>query len=130
MNQDARFWQPRQRPDDGVRTIKAGIARWKRLAALAGAAVLFGLGVSAQAAPNAECDRLRRAIADASRSSQGGQVQAAAERRRAASDRPVAYSREIGCDNRKFLFFGSDPPAQCGQIRSQIGRMRANLDDL
>ena len=37
---------------------------------------------------------------------------------------------QIGCDNHKFLFFGSDPPAQCDQINAQIGRMHANLDDL
>ena len=106
------------------------LRRLGRLAALAGAAVVVGLTFSADAAPSAECERLRRAIADASRSSQGGQYQAAAERQRSEIDRTVAYAREIGCENKKFLFFGSDPPAQCGQIHSQIGRMRANLEDL
>ena len=45
-------------------------------------------------------------------------------------DRTVSYAQQIGCNNRKVLFFGSDPPAQCDQIRGQIGRMRANLEDL
>ena len=79
---------------------------------------------------SAECEKLRRAIADSSRSGQGAQYQAAAERQRAEIDRTVAYAQQLGCENRKFLFFGSDPPPQCGQIRAQIGRMRANIEDL
>lgn len=81
-------------------------------------------------AAGADCERLRRAIADSSRSGQSAQYQAAAERQRAEIDRTVGYAEQIGCNNRKFLFFGSDPPAQCGQILARIGRMRANLDDL
>lgn len=77
-----------------------------------------------------DCERLRRTIADAPRGGQGAQYQAAADRQRAEIDRTLAYSQQIGCENRKFLFFGSDPPVQCGQIRAQIGRMRANLEDL
>jgi Protein of unknown function (DUF2865) len=85
---------------------------------------------SSAGAVNSDCERLRRAIADSSRSPQGVQYQAAAERQRAEIDRTVAYAQQIGCNNRKVLFFGSDPPAQCDQIRGQIGRMRANLEDL
>jgi hypothetical protein len=88
------------------------------------------LFVSSAGAVGADCERLRRAIADSSRSGQGAQYQAAADRQRAEINRTVAYAQQLGCDNRKFLFFGSDPPAQCGQVRAQIGRMRANLDDL
>jgi hypothetical protein len=77
----------------------------------------------------ADCDRLRRAIADASHGP-NAQYEAAASRQRGEIDRTVAYAHQIGCDNQKFLFFGQDPPAQCGEIKSQIGRMRANLDDL
>ncbi len=36
----------------------------------------------------------------------------------------------MGCNNQKFLIFGSDPPPQCGQIKGQIARMQANLSDL
>ena len=76
-----------------------------------------------------DCDRLRRAIADSSHGS-NGQYEAAAARQRGEIDRTVAYAHQIGCDNQKFLFFGQDPPPQCGEIKAQIGRMRANLDDL
>ena len=41
-----------------------------------------------------------------------------------------AYARSIGCENHRFLFFGSEPPPQCGPINQQLGRMRANLEDL
>jgi hypothetical protein len=95
----------------------------------AGAVFVLVHGAPASAA-SADCDRLRRAIADASRSGQGAQYQAAADRQRAEIERTAAYSKQIGCNNRKFLFFGSDPPAQCNQINAQIGRMRANLQDL
>lgn len=96
---------------------------------IASIAVFLSLG-SAASAQSADCERLRRAVADASRSGPSAQYQAAAERQRAEIDRTAAYARELGCDNKKFLFFGSDPPAQCGQIHSQLGRMRANLEDL
>jgi hypothetical protein len=99
------------------------------LSVLVGAGALLG-SLSDGAAMSADCERLRRAIADTSRSGQGAQYQAAAERQRAEIDRTMAYADQIGCRNKKFLFFGSDPPAQCGQILAQIGRMRANLDDL
>ena len=93
------------------------------------APLLFSL-ISSAGAVSSDCERLRRAIADAPRSGQSTQYHAAAERQRAEIDRTVAYADQIGCNNRKFLFFGSDPPRQCGQIQAQIGRMRANLDDL
>lgn len=94
--------------------------------AAAGAAILWAMP---DAGASADCDRLRRAISDASRGP-NAQFEAAAARQRSEIERTVAYARQIGCENQKFLFFGSDPPAQCGEIKSQIGRMRANLDDL
>jgi len=94
-------------------------------------AVVLGLASDGPAlSQNADCERLRQAIADGSRGGQGGQFQAAAEKQRSELERTVAYARSNGCENRKFLFFGSDPPAQCGQIDAQIARMRANLADL
>src|SRR5271166_94097 len=75
-----------------------------------------------------ECARLQQAIASAPRGS--SQVQAAAERQRAELARTSAYAHSIGCDNQKFLFFGSDPPPQCGEIKGQIARMQASLADL
>ncbi len=99
------------------------------LGLLALSAVIL-LGPRPALSANADCDRLRRAISDASRSGQGSQYQAAAERQRGEIERTAAYAQQLGCDNHKFLFFGSDPPAQCGQIHGQLSRMRANLDDL
>ena len=94
----------------------------------------FGVGglvghVSAQQL-SADCQRLRQAIADASHSDSSAQYQSAADRQRAEIDRTVAYAHSIGCDRRQFLFFGAAPPPQCGEINAQIGRMRANLDEL
>ncbi len=74
-----------------------------------------------------ECARLQQAIA-ARRGSSG--AQAAVERQRAELGRTSAYARSLGCGNRKFLIFGSDPPAQCGELDGQISRMQANLADL
>jgi len=86
------------------------------------------LGAAPALSQNADCERLRQAIADATNSSGSGQYQAAADRQAAELERMSAYSRSIGCDNRRFLFFGSEPPAQCPQITGQIQRMRANAD--
>ena len=97
--------------------------------AVAVAAAVFGGRVSAQQL-SADCQRLREAIADASRGDSGAQYQAAADRQRAELDRTVAYAKSIGCDRRQFLFFVAPPPPQCGEINAQVGRMRANLDEL
>jgi hypothetical protein len=79
---------------------------------------------------NADCDRLRQQIAESGGGGGGGQYAAAADRQSAEIDRMSAYARSIGCENHKFLFFGSEPPAQCGQINTQLDRMRANLSDM
>ncbi len=92
-------------------------------------AIFFG-AAPALSQSNADCERLRQAIADATNSSGAAQYQAAADRQGAELERMSAYARSIGCENRKFLFFGAEPPAQCPQITAQIQRMRANLDDL
>jgi hypothetical protein len=95
------------------------------LAALAASIVAFSADVAL--AQNAECARLQQAIA-ARRGSSGSQ--GAVERQRAELSRTSAYARSLGCENRKFLFFGSEPPAQCGDLNGQISRMQANLADL
>ena len=95
------------------------------LAALAASIVVFASGEAL--AQSAECARLQQAIA--SRHNSSG-AQAAAERQRAELSHTSAYARSLGCENRKFLIFGSDPPAQCGQLNGQIARMQANLADL
>jgi hypothetical protein len=111
----------------------------KRMIDRTGRRVVLGVAVAILAAltaadvaepQSADCARLRQAISDASRNDQGAQYQAAADRQRAEIDRTVAYAKSIGCDRKQFLFFGSAPPAQCGEINAQIGRMRANFDEL
>jgi len=110
-----------------IETIARRVALGLVLAAAA-AAVLGG-HVSAQQL-SADCERLRAAIADASRGDSGAQYQAAADRQRAELDRTASYAKSIGCDRHQFLFFGAAPPPQCGEINAQISRMRANLDEL
>ena len=95
------------------------------LAALTASIVAFSADIAL--AQNAECARLQQAIA-AHRGSSG--AQGAVERQRAELARTSAYARSLGCGNRKFLIFGSDPPAQCGEVEGQISRMQANLSDL
>ncbi len=102
---------------------------WKVLAPGMAIGALAGVLVTGEAlAQSAECARLQAAIAAAPRG--GGQLQAAAERQRAELSRTSAYAHSIGCDNQKFLFFGSEPPPQCGEIKGQIARMQASLADL
>jgi len=110
-----------------IETIARRVAFGLVLTAAAGA--FLGGQTSAQQL-SADCERLRVAIADASRGDSGAQYQAAADRQRAELDRTTAYAKSIGCDRRQFLFFGAAPPPQCGEINAQIGRMRANYDEL
>ncbi len=100
--------------------------RWL-LAVAAAAAGLLAAGQAVADSP--ECARLQAAIAAAPRGG-GGAAAGAAERQRAELASTSAYARSIGCDNQKFLFFGSEPPPQCGEIKGRIARMQANLADL
>jgi hypothetical protein len=95
-------------------------------------AILVSLAaVNAAEAQSAECQRLQQAIASAGRGGgQGAQYEAAAQRQRGEIERTSAYARSIGCENRKFLFFGSAPPPQCDQINGQLSRMQGNLAEL
>lgn len=100
------------------------------IGAFLAAAVALGVEVSSGSAfaQSAECARLQQAIASAPRA--GGPAQAALDRQRAQLAQVSAYAHSIGCDNQKFLIFGSDPPPQCGQIKGQIARLRAGLASL
>ncbi len=100
------------------------------IGAFLAAAVALGVEVSSETAfaQSAECARLQQAIASAPRG--GGPAQAALDRQRAQLAQVSAYAHSIGCDNQKFLFFGSDPPPQCGQIKGQIARLRASVSSL
>jgi Protein of unknown function (DUF2865) len=118
--------------------MKAAKARMRnalnpgKILATAGAMAALTVSIAAfggadALAQNAECARLQQAIA-AHRGSSGSQ--AAVERQRAELGRTRAYANSLGCGNRKFLFFGSEPPPQCGEVNAQISRMEANLADL
>jgi Protein of unknown function (DUF2865) len=96
------------------------------LAALTASIVAF-TGDVALAQNAGECARLQQAIASR-RGSSGSQ--GAVDRQRAELSRTSAYARSLGCENHKFLMFGSDPPPQCGDLNGQISRMQANLADL
>jgi hypothetical protein len=99
---------------------------------LATALLVSAAAIGSARAQSAECSRLQQAIVAAGHggNGQGAQFEAAAQKQRGEIDRTVAYARSIGCENRKFLFFGSNPPPQCDQINAQISRMQANLADL
>ena len=43
---------------------------------------------------------------------------------------PRALRGRSAAEIARFLFFGSDPPPQCGELNGQIARMQANLADL
>jgi hypothetical protein len=105
------------------------LIRRKALAVIGAIAGLVA-GGHALAQQSPECARLQAAIAAAPRGGGGSAAAAAADRQRADLASASAYARSIGCDNQKFLFFGSDPPAQCGEIKARIGRMQANLNSL
>jgi Protein of unknown function (DUF2865) len=107
--------------------VTNGFGRRTLLAAAAAAAGLLFAGQAL--AQSADCARLQAAIAAAPRGG-GGAAAAAAERQRAELGSASAYAHSIGCDNQRFLFFGSDPPAQCGEIKGRIARMQANLAEL
>lgn len=110
-------------------SVGSGSRKLVAFGALA-AAAFAALFASSPAFPqNAECARLQAAIASAPRGG-GGQFAAAAERQRGELARAEGAANALGCNNQKFLFFGSDPPAQCGEVKGQIARMRANLADL
>jgi Protein of unknown function (DUF2865) len=99
---------------------------------LAGAFLVSAAAIGAAKAQSADCQRLQQAIVAAGHGGGGQSAQygAAAQKQRGEIDRTVAYARSIGCENKKFLFFGNDPPAQCEQINGQISRMQANLGSL
>ena len=88
----------------------------------------LGFGGSAQALSR-QCLGLRAQIHALARRGNGGNFAAA---RSAASQlaRLENGAESMGCNNRKFLFFGKDPPRQCGQVEARIGQMRARVAQL
>ena len=100
---------------------------------LAGALAAISIGNGAAVAQTAECDRLQATIASMPRGGGGGDAsryQQAAARQRGEIGRTVAYANSLGCNKGGFLIFGEAKPPQCGQIESQLQRMRGNLAQL
>ncbi|MDE2018515.1 MAG: DUF2865 domain-containing protein, partial [Hyphomicrobiales bacterium] len=92
-------------------------------------AVAFGAPVAARA-QQVDCPSLKAEIASLSAGGTGQRYLAAAQKQAQQIAQTQAYAQSIGCDNRKFLFFGSNPPAQCDGIKAKIGQMQANLGQL
>ncbi|HLH47818.1 MAG TPA: DUF2865 domain-containing protein [Roseiarcus sp.] len=108
-------------------------ARRRRARTAWAAAALLAMAAGDAGAQDAQyCQQLRAQIAAAGQVKSGpaAAYDAAAQKQKAEIDKTIAYSRQIGCENRKFLFFGKDPPAQCGALYAQIARMQANLGQL
>ncbi len=86
-------------------------------------------GLSGALAQGLECSRLQAQIASMGPgdASAAAGFADAARRQQYELERTQSYAQSIGCNNKQFLFFGSSPPAQCGDLRSQMQRMRENL---
>lgn len=87
---------------------------------------------SSAQAQSASCKRLQAQIAalDRRRPRGVGRYRRAAARQQAQLNRTAAYAQRIGCNQRRFLFFGRSPPPQCNRINARMARMQANLQNL
>ncbi|REF87700.1 uncharacterized protein DUF2865 [Methylovirgula ligni] len=100
-------------------------------ARLAAAIALFAALSGAAFAQGYDCAGLRAQIAGLDRSNARANPYAGTIRsQRAGLQRTADYAHKIGCDRQQFIFFGSPPPAQCGQINAQIAQLRASLAQL
>jgi len=118
--------------DTATRMPHMGDGRTKalrRALAHAAAAAAIALSLVPAAAQSVDCNALRDQIAATPVQSDPRAV-AAAQRQRAEIERTAAYADQLGCNRRQFLFFGSPPPPQCGQIEARLANMRGNLDRL
>ena len=113
--------------DHGAKTRKG--AALSGAAARLFAAAFFAVTLDPAVAQQFDCNALRAQIAATPVQSDPRAV-AAAQRQRTELQRTAAYADQIGCNNRQFLFFGSPPPPQCGQLEARIASMRGNLDRL
>src|ERR1700744_307107 len=96
-----------------------------KLPVLAGLALLAG----AAQAQTPDCRGMQAELSSLGPGDPGraAQFTKAVSKQQDELDRTVAYSHSIGCDHQQFLFFGSAPPAQCGEIGARISTMKANL---
>lgn len=99
---------------------------------LAGLFGLLSLGINSAAGQQGlDCNQLLGQIHALDRSNASSNPYAdSLQRQRGELDHAVSYAHSIGCDRQQFLFFGSPPPPQCGQLNSNIQRLRANVSQL
>ncbi len=100
-------------------------------APLFGAIALFVTLSGGAFAQGNDCAGLRAQITALDRSNARANPYAGTIRsQRAGLQRTQDYAHKIGCDRQQFIFFGSPPPPQCGQINAQIEQLRASLAQL
>jgi hypothetical protein len=109
--------------------VDRGLPRAAHLALFIVASLAFGPYAFAQA-PSCVSLQNQWAALDRKDAERAGGLANAARRQNAELQRSFAYARQIGCDNRRFLIFGSDPPPQCGPLMARISRMQADLANL
>jgi hypothetical protein len=122
--------EPRAAPKAGYE-VRVGnrIQPLPRLSLFIAALVAFGPYALAQ---SPTCLSLQNQWAALNRkdTDRAGAIANAARRQSGELQRNFAYARQIGCDNRRFLIFGSDPPPQCGPLMARISRLQADLGNL
>ena len=109
--------------------VERGLARLSRLALLVVALFAFGPCAFAQS-PSCASLQSQWAALNRKDADRAGAIANAARRQNAELQRNFAYARQIGCENRRFLIFGSDPPPQCGPLMARISRMQTDLVNL
>ncbi|MBV1706705.1 MAG: DUF2865 domain-containing protein [Hyphomicrobiales bacterium] len=89
-------------------------------------------GVSSALAQSRQCVALRQRIFALEHQGPGdaGRLREMAARQQQQIERTSAYANSIGCSNRKFLFFGKNPPPQCGALNARISQMRIDLSNI
>ncbi len=93
---------------------------------------MLALGVPAAQSQTRQCVALRQRIFALEHQGPGdaGRLRQEAARQQQQINRTSAYANSIGCSNHKFLFFGKNPPPQCGAINGRISQMRVNLSNI
>ena len=94
--------------------------------ALAAGIVAPGVALAQQV----DCQALKSEISSLSGGGSGHKYLVAAQKQAQQIAQTQSYAQSIGCSNRKFLFFGSNPPPQCAGIAAKIGQMQNNLGQL
>src|SRR4029077_3252729 len=109
--------------------VDRGLPRAAHLALFIVASLAFGPYAFAQA-PSCVSLQNQWAALDRKDAERAGGLANAARRQNAELQRSFAYARQIGCDNRRFLIFGSDPPPHICPLMARISRMQADLANL